>query len=639
MDLHTPVRLQRFVFLAALLLNASSLAGEPKLDPRYPFRTDFANEHLPWYQPKPGEFPPHHSDHRVSGELVAADFIHRSGVFRKSGCGELVNFMLPPFGIVHYLNAPADLRDVPLGTSLLFFLHQDADGAFTRASTMQDDFTMTANHNASYRLDGIKRGEGKLMVTRQKLPAKEVDGPGREWLVTEETRLWKGSQSVKLDDLVLGDELLANFTAATPEHPRRCTEIWIGAATHQHATNEQRMKQAAFVKMRGLPARINRVDGREIVVDLLASEEPADRNALRAVVSTDFPIGKDIRLAVANDELRTYWPSVDGKRARVIRIENTPTNAYGTGGVRMTLEPGLMLEGFRQDRIVRLFGEKWPVHEYMPLGEGLRVELTSAEANELAPKEYPAEFSYRTDYGNENLPWHQLKTGEIPPRWSEHRVYGELTKVDAVAKAGQFRTDRTGELVDFTLTEEGALVYFNTNKPDNTGPVRWDSLPASVLYLNVPSSLEELPLGLRCCFHLYLDEKGAFTRASLITDEFSQMTLNKVSWRIETLKLESGRLEVVRYLPPRKQLRSDGYDQPPAIGRAELTVDASTRVWKRGQLVKLSNLAPGDQLLVNLAGETATAFFRCTDIWADAESQTQATETQRKKHEAIHPRR
>ncbi len=56
----------------------------PKIDPRYPFRTDFANAHLPWYQPKPGEFPPHHSDHRVSGELVSADFIHRTGQFRTS---------------------------------------------------------------------------------------------------------------------------------------------------------------------------------------------------------------------------------------------------------------------------------------------------------------------------------------------------------------------------------------------------------------------------------------------------------------------------------------------------------------------------------------------------------------------------
>jgi hypothetical protein len=269
----------------------------------------------------------------------------------------------------------------------------------------------------------------------------------------------------------------------------------------------------------------------------------------------------------------------------------------------------------------------------MPLGEGLQVELTSAEVNELPPKEYPAQFPYRTDYGNADLPWYQLKAGEVPPRWSEHRVYGELTKVDAIANTGQFRTDRTGELVDFTLTAEGALVYINTNKPDNTGPVRWDSVQASVLYLNVPSSLEELPLGLRCCFHLYQDEKGVFTRASLITDEFSQMAVNKAFWRIESLKLDADRIAVVRCAPPRKQLRGDGYDQPPAFGRAELTVNASTRVWKGGRPVGLADLCPGDELLVNLAGETSGTFLRCTDIWAGAEAQIQASEAQRKEHE------
>jgi len=104
----------------------------PKSDPRYPFRTDFANAELPWYQPKPLEFPPHHSDRRISGELVSADFIHRTGQFRTSKSGELVDFTMPPYGAVNYLNAEADLRDVPLGTFFLFFLNQDKAGAFTR---------------------------------------------------------------------------------------------------------------------------------------------------------------------------------------------------------------------------------------------------------------------------------------------------------------------------------------------------------------------------------------------------------------------------------------------------------------------------------------------------------------------------
>src|SRR5688572_24235789 len=98
-------------------------AAPPGADPRYPFRTDFANKDLPWYQLKPGEFPPSHSDHRVSGELVKVDFIHRSGTFRMNGTEELVDFTMSPFSYLSFLNAEADLRDIPLGTHFLFFLH------------------------------------------------------------------------------------------------------------------------------------------------------------------------------------------------------------------------------------------------------------------------------------------------------------------------------------------------------------------------------------------------------------------------------------------------------------------------------------------------------------------------------------
>ena len=45
------------------------------------YRTDGDDPHaaspLPWYQLQPGEFPPAGSEHRVTGELVEADFIHR----------------------------------------------------------------------------------------------------------------------------------------------------------------------------------------------------------------------------------------------------------------------------------------------------------------------------------------------------------------------------------------------------------------------------------------------------------------------------------------------------------------------------------------------------------------------------------
>ena len=53
----------RQIILIALIHSFAPIrlpAAEPEPDPPYAFRTDFANQHLPWYQPKPLEFPPHH---------------------------------------------------------------------------------------------------------------------------------------------------------------------------------------------------------------------------------------------------------------------------------------------------------------------------------------------------------------------------------------------------------------------------------------------------------------------------------------------------------------------------------------------------------------------------------------------------
>src|SRR5205814_6250433 len=110
------------------------------------------------------------SDRRISGELISADFVHHAGQFRMSKTSELVDFTMPPYGAVNYLNAEADLRDIPLGTYFLFFLNQDKQGAFTRLATMQDQFTMDAGHSFFYRLDEAKLAEGKLLVTKQSLP-------------------------------------------------------------------------------------------------------------------------------------------------------------------------------------------------------------------------------------------------------------------------------------------------------------------------------------------------------------------------------------------------------------------------------------------------------------------------------------
>lgn len=79
----------------------------------------------------PPVFPPHGSEKSIRGELVSADFIHRSGKFRAAN-GELTSFTMPPYAIMTYLGTEADLRDVLLGTPMEFLLLPDEDGRLTR---------------------------------------------------------------------------------------------------------------------------------------------------------------------------------------------------------------------------------------------------------------------------------------------------------------------------------------------------------------------------------------------------------------------------------------------------------------------------------------------------------------------------
>ena len=600
------------VFAASIVVHSMfRVAADeaPKTDPRYPFRTDFANSNLPWYQPRPLEFPPHHSDRRISGELVSADFIHRAGQFRTSKAGELIDFTMPPYGAVNYLNAEADLRDVPLGTFFLFFLNRDAHGGFTRLATMQDQFTTDAGHSFSYRLDESKLGEGKLLTTRQSISKNQPDLGKKELLVKDETRVWKGNKQVKLADLAAGDELLFNLTGKTVDSPGWCSDIWVGAETHKFATEQQRKKFAEFTKRRGLPGWVDKSEGNQLTVTLFSG----DWHTFKQTYMDDFVIGKDLAVVVANDELRTWNPPVDKEKSTLLEIRKASVDAYGTSGVQLVFTVANMLEGFRRGRVVRVFGSGWPIKDQfyaeslMGYGYG---RLQAAELMENPAKEYPAQFPFRTDYGNEHLPWYRLKTAELPPRFSEHLVFGEIVKVDAAARAGQFRTDRTGEAVDFALIPEGAIKY-----------------------LNAESSLADLPPGTRCRFHLYQDEKGAFTHASLVSDEFSFLASNALSYRVETPKLDEGKLHVARQMPEVKNYNGD-MEKPPDIGRCELRVNPETRVWKGEQQVKLSDLVVGDSLLVNLTAEQPGMPARCTDIWIGPETHKLVSDQQSKRHAA-----
>lgn len=593
----------------ALCLTLSAhfaVADEPaKTDARYPFRTDFANANLPWYQPKPLEFPPYHSDRRIAGELVAVDYIHRTGQFRSTQTGELMDFALPPYGSVSYLGAEADLRDVPLGTFFLFFLHQDPDGNFTRLATMQDQYTMDASHSFVYRLDEVHTDEGKLLTTKISTAGKPDLGK-KDLLVTAATRIWKDGKAIALTDLKPGDELLCNLTGRTAAKPGTCTDLWIGRETHTAATEEQRKRHAAYLKWRGLPAWIDKTEKNIVTLTFLSG----DAAVFKKTWGPELAEGKGASLCVANDELRTWNPPVDKEGCSIVAARQLPVDGYGASGLQIDVRVTNMLEGFRRGRCLRVLCSGWQPKD-APYGESLMGygfgAMQNKELIENVAKEYPDQFPFRTDFGNRHLPWYQVSPGKQPPPFAEHLVLGELVSANAATGRGQMRVDRTGALVDFALLPE-----------------------AEVKYLNAKATLADVPPGTRCRFGMFQDAQGAFTIAGQVSDEFTRLASNVTTLRVEALNLAEGKLHVAQMLPLVKDYNGD-MQRPPDLGHAELRVSDSTRVWKQEQQVKLSDLAVGDVLLVNVTSEQKDAPSRCTDIWIGEDTHKLVTERQTKK--------
>jgi hypothetical protein len=101
------------VLCCSLILDASAANEEPS--------TKNQEQGTEPFRPEEGKFPPLEKAHTYRGELIFVDHANRRGSIRVQGSGMFFRndphpFAMLPYGIVRYHGAPADLRDIPLGT-------------------------------------------------------------------------------------------------------------------------------------------------------------------------------------------------------------------------------------------------------------------------------------------------------------------------------------------------------------------------------------------------------------------------------------------------------------------------------------------------------------------------------------------
>jgi hypothetical protein len=354
-----------------------------------------AQEKKPDYVPKPGEFPPLEKAHSIAGELVFADHVNRLGVLHLVCNGDFEfyrgasphRFALLPYGIVRYHGAPAELRDIPIGTVLHggFYLPPAGDKTvpplqgryrenyiYTHALSLEDDFSFYQRQGRGWKIESVDLKNGKLQVSPTGTAAK--DAPGltgpQSFHINPTTRVWSGRQVGRLEDLKPGQEVQVNLTWC-PDWVNidfLCRDIWLDDESRRLATEHQRQVHIEHMKTRWLPGWIDSVErgdpphSGKVTVTLFGGMDPS-------LYEVFLGPTEEVQVAPATDTLRTNWQhgsKVRPKTFEVQRVENPP---LGSSGLRITFPVEFLIEGLRPGRMVRIRHGSWPDKVELPASE------------------------------------------------------------------------------------------------------------------------------------------------------------------------------------------------------------------------------------------------------------------------------
>jgi len=105
------------------------------------------------FRPEAGKFPSLEKAQSYRGELIFVDHANRRGSIRVQGSGMFFRndphpFAMLPYGLVRYHGAPADLRDVPLGSVMHVHAFLPPDPKISAVPVLPvDSGKQDANHN------------------------------------------------------------------------------------------------------------------------------------------------------------------------------------------------------------------------------------------------------------------------------------------------------------------------------------------------------------------------------------------------------------------------------------------------------------------------------------------------------------
>lgn len=365
------------------------------------------------FRPEAGKFPPLEKAHSYRGELVFVDHANRRGSLRVAGAGGTYfrnapqPFAMLPYGIVRYHGAPADLRDIPLGTVMHVkaFLPPDpkisavpvlpvdnkdriAGYSGTGVAPAENHVLLLEDESSHCLREGmvwklkeleLKNNEGMIIASRE--PKAGGDSKAEEEKLTFDaaTVIWRGRERLAVADLIAegiwpasgkksleGQAVLLGITwKPTPDGVFtrfHISDIWLDDAATQRAAQIQTEVHKAFIRSRWMPAWIDAVEygkfGHATVTATLFG-------GMDASLYADFQKGSQVLMNGAENTLKHagggYGPAHMASKGAILDVTKVAGDVpMGSSGIQIRFETDLVIEGIRAARVVRVRPASWP---------------------------------------------------------------------------------------------------------------------------------------------------------------------------------------------------------------------------------------------------------------------------------------
>ncbi len=364
------------------------------------------------FRPEAGKFPPLELAHAYRGELVFVDHANRRGSIRVQGAGTYFRnaphpFAMLPYGVIRYHGAPADLRDIPLGTVLhvraflppdpkisavpvLPIDNRDKNAGYSGAGTapaenhvilLEDEPSYCLRESKVWKLKEVELQNNEGIIVANLEPKARGDGESVEEKMTFDaaTRFWRGRECLEVKDLIdegvwptagkksLGDQavLLGITWKPTPGGiftRFHISDIWLDEASMRRAAHNQTEVHKAFIRSRWMPAWIDAVEygkfGRATVTATLFG-------GMDSSLYADFKKDVAVFMNASENTLKhsggAYGPAHMASKGSIREVVKATEEApLGSSGIQIRFETDLIIEGIRPGRVVRVRPTSWP---------------------------------------------------------------------------------------------------------------------------------------------------------------------------------------------------------------------------------------------------------------------------------------